>query len=242
MTGCATGFHNNVKPPPEESKKPILDETPGSKDKLNSSESDSVPELIVRPDENAPMSELKQTISPSLLNTKAPAQEAKDSEATSQTCLNQGCSMEFIKRNDNPVCVYHPGEAVFHEGLKFWSCCRKKSMDFDEFLKQKGCVKGDHLWIKKRQVDCRFDWHQTSTHVILTMYTKGYDYRKVKVMANGVKLNANVEMPDGNIAKEWILCGVVNEADSSVLLQLTKIEIKLRKAHPAQWANLTFTG
>ena len=32
------------------------------------------------------------------------------------------------------VCQFHPGVPVFHDALKGWSCCPKRSTDFTEFL------------------------------------------------------------------------------------------------------------
>ena len=34
--------------------------------------------------------------------------------------------------------------------MKFWSCCQRKTSDFDNFLDQAGCEKGNHLWVKKQ--------------------------------------------------------------------------------------------
>lgn len=31
-------------------------------------------------------------------------------------------------------CTFHPGQPVFHDALKGWSCCKKRSTDFTEFL------------------------------------------------------------------------------------------------------------
>ena len=45
-------------------------------------------------------------------------------------------------------CLYHPGTAIFHEGMKFWSCCEKKTSDFSSFLDQAGCTTGQHVWGK----------------------------------------------------------------------------------------------
>jgi len=45
-------------------------------------------------------------------------------------------------------CVYHPGAPIFHEGMKFWSCCQRKTSDFQSFLNQVGCTEGKHQWIK----------------------------------------------------------------------------------------------
>ena len=45
-------------------------------------------------------------------------------------------------------CQYHPGVPIFHEGLKFWSCCQRKTTDFQAFLNQVGCTIGDCKWKK----------------------------------------------------------------------------------------------
>lgn len=37
---------------------------------------------------------------------------------------------------------------VFHDALKGWSCCNKKSTDFSTFLSYPGCTKGHHSNIK----------------------------------------------------------------------------------------------
>lgn len=36
------------------------------------------------------------------------------------TCKNGGCKSTYEGPESNDNCVYHPGSAVFHEGLKFW--------------------------------------------------------------------------------------------------------------------------
>jgi len=60
-------------------------------------------------------------------------------------CSNKGCGKQYSEpSNTNTACEYHFGEPVFHEGLKGWSCCPKKTPDFEEFLKIPGCVTGKH--------------------------------------------------------------------------------------------------
>ena len=46
------------------------------------------------------------------------------------------------------ACQHHPGEPVFHDALKGWSCCNKKSTDFTQFLSIPGCTKSAHSNIK----------------------------------------------------------------------------------------------
>jgi hypothetical protein len=59
----------------------------------------------------------------------------------STICRNASCGLEY---NEDSECVYHSGKPVFHDGLKGWSCCQKRVVDFDSFLKIGGCTTGNH--------------------------------------------------------------------------------------------------
>ncbi|XP_034020193.1 cysteine and histidine-rich domain-containing protein 1 [Thalassophryne amazonica] len=60
-------------------------------------------------------------------------------------CYNKGCGQKFHPEdNNNDSCVYHPGVPIFHDALKGWSCCKKRTMDFSEFLSIQGCTCGRH--------------------------------------------------------------------------------------------------
>ncbi|VDK33259.1 unnamed protein product [Taenia asiatica] len=60
-------------------------------------------------------------------------------------CYNKGCGKEFDPENNGSnACQYHPGEPIFHDAKKKWSCCNKYSTDFGEFLSMKGCTFGPH--------------------------------------------------------------------------------------------------
>lgn len=45
-------------------------------------------------------------------------------------------------------CRHHPGQPVFHDAYKGWSCCNKKCTDFTEFLNIKGCTLSKHSNVK----------------------------------------------------------------------------------------------
>ena len=49
---------------------------------------------------------------------------------------------------DESECQFHPGVPIFHEGMKYWSCCNRKTSDFQSFLNQEGCERGAHKWKK----------------------------------------------------------------------------------------------
>lgn len=64
------------------------------------------------------------------------------------TCKNGGCGQTYESPASNSTeCVHHPGVPIFHEGLKFWSCCTKRTTDFTAFVNQKGCAYGEHKWL-----------------------------------------------------------------------------------------------
>lgn len=69
-----------------------------------------------------------------------------------KTCLRRGCGhayvSEDVSRGDDVSCEYHSGSPVFHEGSKGWSCCSRKVLEFDEFLRLKGCrTTNQHLFV-----------------------------------------------------------------------------------------------
>jgi len=66
------------------------------------------------------------------------------------SCKNGGCKQSYGTENAETSCTHHPGYPVFHEGLKFWSCCQRRTTDFDSFLEQEGCVVGKHVWVKDK--------------------------------------------------------------------------------------------
>ncbi|CAJ0607681.1 unnamed protein product [Cylicocyclus nassatus] len=69
-------------------------------------------------------------------------------------CKNNACDKSYSgPESDETPCIHHPGQAVFHEGMKYWSCCQKKTSNFNAFLQQGGCSKGKHQWSANEKVD-----------------------------------------------------------------------------------------
>ena len=72
------------------------------------------------------------------------------------TCRRRGCNATYdsskTRDRNAETCVHHPGQPVFHEGSKGWSCCKRRVLEFDEFLHIPGCkTKTGHLFIGKRK-------------------------------------------------------------------------------------------
>ena len=69
-------------------------------------------------------------------------------------CTNKGCMKVSYRKNikkefspnenNEESCSYHPGEPVFHDLKKYWTCCKKETWDWDEFVKLPTCTKGKH--------------------------------------------------------------------------------------------------
>lgn len=63
-------------------------------------------------------------------------------------CYNRGCQKSYAPSDDpskdENACLFHPGLPYFHDAYKIWSCCQKKSHDFNTFLSLPGCQRGPH--------------------------------------------------------------------------------------------------
>ncbi|KAK5612955.1 hypothetical protein CRENBAI_003966 [Crenichthys baileyi] len=67
-------------------------------------------------------------------------------------CYNKGCGEKFDHdKNKDDSCLFHPGVPIFHDALKGWSCCKKRTTDFSEFLSIKGCTRGRHSNVKPQE-------------------------------------------------------------------------------------------
>uniref|UniRef100_A0A8B9IEN7 Integrin subunit beta 1 binding protein 2 n=1 Tax=Anser cygnoides TaxID=8845 RepID=A0A8B9IEN7_ANSCY len=112
------------------------------------------------------------------------------------TCKNAACKAVYQGAESNAeVCTFHPGVPVFHEGMKYWSCCGVRTTDFSAFLEQPGCSTGRHCWTgkaDKKAVSCRQDWHQTSSQVVVTIYAKNPLPALSSVKANRTVLEVHV--------------------------------------------------
>lgn len=60
-------------------------------------------------------------------------------------CQRIGCNATFTE-DDNPEgsCTFHDSGPIFHDGMKEWSCCKRRSHDFSLFLEIPGCKTGKH--------------------------------------------------------------------------------------------------
>jgi hypothetical protein len=143
---CTTGKHSTIDdtPKPAPKPKPKEDPTlPPPAPRIAISSSKFVNSLNAQPTAPAP--------------PPPPPPETDDDDpsleiAAGKTCRRRGCNASYdpVKGRSNEKCVFHPGHPIFHEGTKGWTCCKKRVLDFDEFLVIEGCVTKDrHLFVGK---------------------------------------------------------------------------------------------
>jgi hypothetical protein len=205
IPGCTKGPHNNTRPK-EVQKEP---ETPLEKGEVISVGTQSIPpqalKVMERPSEGGPMIKLKFSVSQSLKNqlkklacsTKQPEVVTKTSQVEEgdggvkigTKCVNRGCSEMYVdSSSDLGECLHHPGAPIFHEGYKFYTCCQRRTTDFNEFLRQEGCTTGSHKWIDDKASNdmtfCRKDFHQTAKYSVVAVYAKHCVPEECTVEAN----------------------------------------------------------
>jgi hypothetical protein len=71
------------------------------------------------------------------------------------TCRRRGCGQTFEGGDrEGESCVHHPGAPIFHEGSKGWSCCKRRVLEFDQFMNIEGCkTKNRHLFVGSGKKD-----------------------------------------------------------------------------------------
>ncbi|RUS31656.1 hypothetical protein BC938DRAFT_477359 [Jimgerdemannia flammicorona] len=173
--------------------------------------------------------------------------------APGTTCKRRGCDAEYKDETTSrgegadAECKHHPGAPIFHEGSKGWSCCSRKVLEFEEFLKIKGCKTGKHLFVggvknnasavTEEFVDCRRDWYQTQTHIIMSIFAKNREDTKIDFKPE--QLDIDIKIAGGKRYKKSIpLFQPIEVVNSSFEALTTKVEIKLKKANGLSWASL----
>ncbi|KAL4671342.1 hypothetical protein H8959_004051 [Pygathrix nigripes] len=166
IVGCTKGRHNSEKPPepvkPEvktTEKKELSELKPKFQEHII--QAPKPVEAIKRPSPDEPMTNLELKISASLKQTldklklssgneEDKKEEDNDEIKIGTSCKNGGCSKTYRGLESlEEVCVYHSGVPIFHEGMKYWSCCRRKTSDFNTFLAQRAVQKGNTCGLKK---------------------------------------------------------------------------------------------
>ena len=137
---CTTGVHSTTDKPPQLEEKPQQDGSALAKkiEELNSTPS----RAPIQPAQHAP-------------TPPPPPPESEDDDPSLEIpdgaeCKRRTCGAKYKKGSsrDGEECVHHPGVPIFHEGSKGYTCCKRRVLEFDQFMKIEGCeTKNKHLFI-----------------------------------------------------------------------------------------------
>ncbi|KAM3857542.1 cysteine and histidine-rich domain-containing protein 1 [Diretmus argenteus] len=256
IQGCTHGHHSNVKP--QEPLQPEVSSGKGENKNTNGHEiiyqGPKSAEALQkeRPSSDEAKTKMSLKVSASLaqvlkkldISNRAEKEKIESQVVVHGTrCKNAGCKTMYQgPATDMEVCTHHPGAPVFHEGYKYWSCCCIKTIDFNAFLDQKGCTPDKHCWVpkqNKKKVACRYDWHQTGSNVVVTIYAKNANPEFSTVEANRTVLSCHIQFENNKVfKKDFHLWGVIDVKQSSVNMVPSKVEVSLRKADTVAWGKL----
>jgi len=160
-------------------------------------------------------------------------------------CLHRACNFKYEDDSSKlKECVYHPGVPIFHEGSKGWSCCKKKVLEFEEFMRIEGCKTGRHRFVappkkQEEQVQCRYEWYQMPSNVLVTVYAKEVAKEESKVEFSVRNVTIDIKFKDGRrFSKVLKLAEAIIPEQSTATFLSVKVEVNLRKANGANWSSL----
>ncbi|KAF8201626.1 chord-domain-containing protein [Pholiota molesta] len=163
--------------------------------------------------------------------------------AVGTQCRRKGCSTTFVSDEANrqgdgegTVCHYHPLPAIFREGSKGYLCCKRRVLEFDEFLKIEGCQTGRHCFVPvvsepkaEEQVECRVDHYQTPQQVHVSVFGKQADKERSSVKFESDKVIVDLYLPNQKrfsrtLTSLDLLTREIHPSNSLVELQLQKAD------------------
>lgn len=150
ITPCTTGKHSTTDKPPEIEEKPRQDDVTIAQkiSDLNNAAAAVPSRSPIQPAQNAP-------------TPPPPPPESDDDDPSleipdGKECRRRGCGAKYSKggAREGEECVHHPGVPIFHEGSKGYSCCKRRVLEFDQFLKIEGCkTKDKHMFVGSGKKD-----------------------------------------------------------------------------------------
>jgi len=172
------------------------------------------------------------------------------------SCKHRGCNATFVSDEvsrgdgDGSTCTWHPGQPIFHEGSKGYLCCKRRVLEFEEFLKIQGCKTGKHVFAIKQDekqpseelIHCRIDHYQTPTQVHVSVFAKQTDKNSSRVELEDSKIHFDLLMPGNKRFRRTVeLYGPIDPSASKYTFFGTKVEVVLTKADTRSWILLERT-
>ncbi|KAI1747566.1 HSP20-like chaperone [Xylaria castorea] len=258
ITPCTEGKHSTTDHPPKIDKKELATDVAPTTQSL----SDKLAEAVSAAATTASRAPLAPQATPT---APPPPPESEDDEPSleipdGKVCRRKACNAVYKKgqpRSDDEKCLHHPGAPIFHEGSKGYSCCKRRVLEFDQFMKIEGCKTSPrHLFIgsgqdksKKQGASSakdgeelletvRHDFYQTPTTVIASFFLKKIDSSRatVRFSSNALDLDLPTNEPAPKRYKTSVpLFGEIDTEKSTFKILGTKLEVSLHKADGASW-------
>lgn len=173
-------------------------------------------------------------------------------------CKRGGCGYKHEggpRDRASEACKHHKGSPIFHEGSKGWSCCKRRVLDFNDFLQIEPCTtaKSGHLFVGapkptagggadgEESVDCRMDHYETPNDVRLTVYAKAVDpaNSSIEFKEDGVVFSLALPPASGSSSPRRfrkVLKPFANivPAESSFTITKFKVDLVLTKQQKGQ--------
>ena len=147
IVGCAKGKHSQTNIGLSISASPNATATVNTTD---NNSSNALPTTVLKSisdyNSNNPEASSAASSASKMIGAAAIRKSSRKEDGFHAKCQRRGCQKDFkISENTNTSCCYHSGQPIFHDAVKFWSCCANtKCYDFDEFMAVKGCCVGQH--------------------------------------------------------------------------------------------------
>lgn len=178
--------------------------------------------------------------------------------AAGLVCKRGGCGYKHeggARDRSKESCKHHKGSPIFHEGSKGWSCCKRRVLDFNDFLQIEPCTtaKSGHLFVGapkaaadgdaegEESVDCRMDHYETPNDVRLTVYAKAVDAANssIEFKEDGVVFSLLLPPATGSsrgrrFRKVLKPFATIIPADSSFNITKFKVDLVLTKQQKGQ--------
>lgn len=144
---CTTGTHSTTEKPPPVDEKPPIDEAALAQ-KISEASVSAPARLPIQPAQHIP-------------TPPPPPPDSEDDDPSldipdGAECRRKACGAKYSKgaAREAEQCVHHPGVPIFHEGSKGYSCCKRRVLEFDQFMKIEGCkTKDRHLFVGSGKKD-----------------------------------------------------------------------------------------
>ncbi|KAL5088768.1 HSP20-like chaperone [Trichoderma sp. SZMC 28012] len=241
---CTTGTHSTTEKPPPVDEKPPIDEAALAQ-KISEASVSAPARLPIQPAQHIP-------------TPPPPPPDSEDDDPSldipdGAECRRKACGAKYSKgaAREAEQCVHHPGVPIFHEGSKGYSCCKRRVLEFDQFMKIEGCkTKDRHLFVgsgKKDKADAgneeilttvRHDFYQTPTSVIASLFLKKIKKEIAKVDFKAKEIDLDLTTSDPTPKRYTTTVPLFAEIDtekSSFKILGTKLELTLVKADGSSW-------